>query len=150
MRNVRQEIFSSLAAWALPMAVVLIFPYGAVSFKASQAPLQSQAFAAFVTLSDEDEQHAIAAVKAAWQGDAVGLRRIRAELSVGELPEEEPGAIMEVSPLSLEAPQNDIAVQVPVFPPSLRAAPPEKIAPPPATIPIASETFSRTELLKID
>lgn len=149
MRTLRQEIFSSISALALPLAVVSVFPYKAITFDASESSQAVRAFAAFVTLDEEEERRATAAVKAAWQADAGALRHIRAELSVGELPAEKPGPVMDVSVFSPKRTVREIAVDVPAFPPTLRASAPEKIdeqAPAPAS----GETFSRTELLKID
>jgi hypothetical protein len=144
----RRKLLSNAAVLALPMAVVAVFPYGALNFKAAAVSQRARPSAAFVTLSEEEELRATAAVKAAWQGDGGGLRLIRADLTVGELPEEPPGAVLEFSHCALRTPESKVPAEAPPFPPSMRAAAPEKIA----SLPVeaARPVFSREELLKID
>lgn len=150
MRRARQEFFSILATLALPLAVVASFPYGAIGFKAEQPPAVERPFAAFVTLTEEEESRATVAVKASWQSGVVAFRRIRADLSVGELPEESHGTVLELSTEALRMPEREIPVDIPPFPPTMAAPSPEKILPVPAEDGEPFRGFSREELLKID
>ena len=148
MRSVNRELLSFGLVVSLPLAMFAVFPYGAIGFKASHAPVPAAPFAAFVTLSPREEARATAAVKAAWQGDSGALRHIRADLSVGELPEESPGPVLEISLGDLRVPSAGMPVGIPPFPPSMRSARAEKISP--SAPVIASPAFTKEELLKID
>ena len=117
MKNVRREIFSFGSAIILPLAMVAIFPYGSIGFKASGICPSSKPFAAFVTLTPQEEARATTMVKAAWQSDSGQLRHIRADLSVGELPEEVEGPVLEISADDLRIPAMVRPVAAPPFPP---------------------------------
>jgi hypothetical protein len=120
-------MFSFGSAMVLPMAIVAVFPYGSIGFKASAVPAAPRPFAAFVTLSPQEEARATSMVKAAWQSGSGELRRIRADLAVGELPEDEAGPVLDISAADLRIPPAERSVEAPPFPPSMRAAPPERL-----------------------
>ena len=148
MKSVRREFFTFWTTIALPLAVIAVFPFGSIWFDAEDVSRPSRPFAAFVTLSKQEEARATAMVKAAWQSDSGGLRRIRADLSVGELPEDAAGPVLDFSIGDLRIPPAERAMEPPPFPPSLRAVPPEKI--PVQHNPDAAPVFSKEELLKIE
>ena len=151
MRRIRRDVVSFMLPLTLPSAMAAFFFCGAAEFKAVEPPSGMQAFATFVELSPEEEARATAAVKAAWQGDSGGIRRLRADLSVGELPEESFGSVLEVSLGALHIPESELPAELPPLPPSMRAAAPMKIAPAPQqSSEAAPPAFSKEELLKID
>lgn len=150
MKNVRREIFSFGSAIILPLAMVAIFPYGSIGFKASGICPSSKPFAAFVTLTPQEEARATTMVKAAWQSDSGQLRHIRADLSVGELPEEVEGPVLEISAGDLRIPAMVRPVAAPPFPPSMQASAPEKLALGAAAPEVRTAAFPKEELLKIE
>ena len=149
MRRMRRDVISFLLPLTLPLAMIAFSLCGSFGFKTAEQSARPPAFAAFVELSPEAEARATAAVKAAWQGDSGGIKRIRADLSVGELPEEVPGPVLEVSPEAFRIPGSVLSSELPPLPPSMRAPPPRKIRPP-AVSASAPPAFTREELLKID
>lgn len=149
MSRIRRDVISFLLPLTLPSAMAAFHFCGAVGFKASEPSSSECAFAAFVELSQEEESRATAAVKAAWQGDSGGIRRLRADLSVGELPEENSGPVLDVSLDALRIHEPELPAELPPLPPSMRAAAPMKIAPSQASE-AAPPAFSKEELLKID
>jgi hypothetical protein len=134
----------------LPAAFAAFYFCRGAQFKKTERSAPPCAFAAFVELSPDEEAGATAAVKAAWQGDAGGIRRLRADLSVGELPEETPGPVLEMSLDALYIPKSEVPVELPPLPPSMRAADPRRIGPQPAAEEAAAPVFAKEELLKID
>lgn len=149
MRRMRRDVISFVLPLTLPLALAAFFLFGAVGFKAVEPAPGNQAFAAFVELSPEEEARATAAVKAAWQGDSGGIRRLRTDLSVGELPEESAGPVLEFSLDALRIGESELSAELPPLPPSMRAEAPAKIAPQQVSE-AARPAFPREELLKID
>lgn len=150
MRRVGRDVVSFVMPLTLPLALAAFYFCGAVGFKASEDAARRRPFAAFVELSSKDEARATMAVKAAWQGgDAGGIKRLRTDLSVGVLPEETPGPVLELSLDALRVPETEVPFDLPPLPPSMRAEAPRKIAPAPAAD-AAPPAFAKEELLKID
>ena len=149
MRRRGRDVVSFVLPLTLPLALSAFYLCGAVGFKASPTAERRRPFAAFVELSPKDEVRATQAVKAAWQGDAGGIKRLRTDLSVGELPEETPGPVLEFSLDALRMPQTEVSFDLPPLPPSIRADAPRKLEPAPAAESVP-QTFSKEELLKID
>ena len=117
MRRMRRDVISFLLPLTLPLAMIAFSLCGSFGFKTAEQSARPPAFAAFVELSPEAEARATAAVKAAWQGDSGGIKRIRADLSVGELPEEVPGPVLEVSPEAFRIPGAVLSSELPPLPP---------------------------------
>ena len=150
MKSVRREFFTFWTTIALPLAVIAVFPFGSIWFDAEDVSRPSRPFAAFVTLSKQEEARATAMVKAAWQSDSGQLRHIRADLSVGELPEEVEGPVLEISAGDLRIPAMVRPVAAPPFPPSMQASAPEKLALGAAAPEVRTAAFPKEELLKIE
>ena len=150
MRSIRQELISVAAVISVPAALIAIFPYGAIGFKAVPRPKASKPSAAFVRLTAAEEAEALKAAKASWQVDAAADRGMRAYLPLGELPEDVPSEPIldgEVWTVLRSAPA-PVEYGTPTWSPSFAADKPEKIEigeemrPAPA--------FSREELLKME
>ena len=135
---------------ALTAGVVAAFPLSALDFKARPVAASREASAAFVSLSADEETMALKAARSAWQSEASATQRMRVRLPLGELPEEEA-----VAPLDLSAEQSFVRVRLPQtdYPlpaavPSMAAEPPQRLAPEPE-VP-AAPPFSRNDLLDLN
>ena len=128
MRGIGREILPIVVVLAIPSAIVSVFPYGAIGFRA-KTPSPKTPSAAFVTLSAEEEETAMRAAKTSWQGDADSCLRVRADLSFGELPAAKEEPVLEVGERSRPPRFGDVGWEPPPFLPS-RAAPPPRPIPP--------------------
>ena len=149
MRGVRREMLSVAVVIAAVGAVAIAFPYDAVFFRPSPRSARP-VFAAFVSLKEGEEVAAMKAAKSSWNAEAGGVRRLRAELFMAEIPEagNEP---------SLELADRFASVSPPPVAPGLSPYQPSLAAPPPKAIPAEkadekeeAPAFSREEMLKID
>ena len=149
MRPIRQEILSVATVLVVPAALLAVFPYGAVGFKASTLQAASSPSVAFVHLTAEEEAEALKAAKASWQADSASGRGMRAYLPLSELPEEGPnGPILDDSVWTwLRTALAPVEYGTPAWKPSAAAGEPEKIAA--GEEEPASPAFSKEELLNI-
>jgi len=146
-RSVGYELFAMGTVLAISLATVLVFPMTAVGFRAAPTSADRSAGAAFVLLSEAREKASLAAAKASWQG-GLGVRRLRTNLAVGDLPEEVVRPVLErrERPAATEA--EEVRYAPGAFAPSSAAARPTRIG---AEQPVsAPPAFPREELLKID
>lgn len=148
MRSMRSELASLLTVLSIPAAVALALPVRALGFKPSPDPVRRESVAAFVRLSPEMEAAALKAAKSSWQGAAVGVRRLRADLSFGELPETPNHPVMEASERTPPPAPQLFELTRGGYLPTQAASAAAKIAAEPSDRPTA--VFSREELLKID
>ena len=148
MRSVRSELASLLTVLSIPAAVALVLPYAALDFKPSPEPIRGESVAAFVRLSPEMEEAALKAAKSSWQGAAVGVRRLRADLSFGELPETPNLPVMGVSERTPPLAPQLSELSRGGYLPTQAASPAAKISASPADRP--TPAFPREELLKIE
>ena len=146
MRGFGREILPILIVLAVPSAIVSIFPYGAIGFKA-KAPSPKPPAAAFITLSAEEEETAMRAAKTSWQGDADSCLRVRADLSFGELPAAKEEPVLGVGERSRPPRFGDVGWEPPPFLPSHAAPPLKPIAPGEAQK--EAPPFSREALLSL-
>jgi len=149
MRSFRGELASLLTVLAVPVSIALVFPYGAVGFVPRPDRPARASSAAFVELTDEVQAVAMRSAKTSWQGDAGGVRTLRVDLSVGELPEDPAAVSMDIG----VTPSRSAAAPV-AYPP---AAYPSALAAPPAARLLREDAeaerkraFPKSELLKID
>ncbi len=147
MRHLGHELATQLTVLAILLAIVLVFPYDAISFKATKVE-PSVPFAAFVMLSPDQEAAAIKAAKTSWIGAAGGhTHSIRAELPFGVLPDAEGKPVLTLA----ERPTPILPAPAPLKPVAYL---PSAAAPAPVVIPHDPRTdeqpFSRQELLKLD
>lgn len=148
-RRIRHEVYSLLAVLAVPLAVAFVFPYQALSWKAQPDVSQSRAPCAFVHLSADERENAIAAARSAIRTTPDQMRSLRADLSMAAVPDEDLSAVSDVSArarLDYDRPER---FQTPVFPSSFAAPPPVRLgrdAKPDA----ASSAFTRNDMLKFE
>ena len=147
MRRMRSEIPSLAAVLALPAVAILAFPWQALTFRPQTSADAKPAFAAFVTLTPEQEAQAMRRAKTT-PTEAAGVAMPRVDLILGELPDDPPRPVARIEDRAR-----------PPAPPRRAWTPgawlPSLAAPPPAQIPAddASEPklpFSREELLRLD
>jgi len=149
MKGFSGELMSLFTVLAIPASIALVFPYGAVGFVPRPDVKAKPSSAAFVELTDEVQALAMRSAKTSWQGDAGGVRSLRADLSVGELPEDPAAVSMDIG----VTPSRSTARPVDYSP----AAYPSALAAPPAARLVREEgeperplPFPKSELLKID
>ena len=147
LRSLRHEAILLFEIAVIPIAIAFVFPYEAVGFRAEKRERGSRTSFAFVVLSEDEERVALAAARTSWQVGAKGVKRLRTDISSGELP---PAPIRLVMPTR---PKRDEVFAPVEYTPN--ALPPTVAAPAPAAIaPEAAgaqkQAFSREELLKID
>ena len=150
MKSIRQELVSLVAVLATPAALIAVFPYGVVGFKAIPRQAASKPSAAFVHLTIEEESEALRAAKASWQAGSASDMGMRAYLPLGELPEDgQNGPILDDSVwMWLRTMPAPVEYGTPTWSPSFAADAPAKIAAD-AEGPHAP-TFSKEELLRIE
>ena len=147
MRSWRSETVTMAMVLAVPACIAVIFPYDALSFRASEKPVCRPPFAAFVSLDASGERRALTAAKSSWRGGS-DSRRMRADLSFGVLPNDD--TAVELLPIDSRsrAPQaRPVACGMPPFLPSRAAGKAVKIA---ADAEADDLPFPRRELLKIE
>ena len=146
MRVIGRELLPLLTVFAIAAAIVSVFPYGAIGFKARTSSQPAPA-AAFITLSAKEEETVMRSAKTSWQGDANSCLRVRADLSFGELPAAKEESVLDVGERSRPPCFRAVDWAPPPFLPS-RAAPPLKPIPP-AETQKEDPPFSREDLLSL-
>lgn len=147
-RHIRHEIYSLAAVMLPPVILAFVFPYAAVLFRPSQVTQMQTSSCAFVSLSDEETDAAIAAARSAIKTSSENSRRLLADLSLSSIPEELSIAVADISQRTgigspACAPYNSA-----MMPPSCAAAKPDRIDAASGEAP-ASLPFPRDELLKL-
>lgn len=140
MKSIRAEMASLLTVLVVPCLVAWVFPYGALEFRAT-AHDATPSSAAFVKLTDQQEVMLLTTAKSAWRVDAQGVRHLRADLAVWDLPAPVDQPVLASPDLTMPAPPI-VRFQVGALPPSQaeRVLPPlpvEKPDPPPRAFPDA-------------
>lgn len=149
MRSLSRELMSVLTVVALSVAVVLVFPFDAVGFRPQRAPVSQSASAAFVSMTAEEQVAAMRSARTAWQVDSVGVRRLRADLSVGELPEDPSTSSLKVGLKPVRVGLQPVGYGLQAYP-CTQAAPAAAPIAKPKDEPETRPAFSREELLKLD
>lgn len=146
MRSVRSEMATLATVMAVPLAVLLAFPFDAVGFRAA-AVETAHPFAAFVTLTEAQEETAVKAAKTSWigvSGDYVNSPR--ADLPFGVLPDSKSAPVLRLS----DRPFIGMPAPAPTGPvsylPSLAAPPPARLPNDPRT---DEQPFTRAELMHL-
>ena len=150
-RSLRIEVVQLVASMALPAAILYVFPYKALL---PVAPMKSQdapraAKCAFVTLDKDHESRIVAAAKSAWQVNAEGVRRLRLDMFVEEIPETSLGPVSDISTRTRTPRSAPVPRLAPVPPTDLRAATPGTISKE-TDAPAPRPAFAREELLRLD
>ena len=151
MKRLRLDLMSLASIAALAAAVAVAFPFEAVGFRARRPPQTGRAGAAFVHLRADEEAAALRAAKNAWNAEAGGVRRLRAELFFGELPEARSEPALPVESRTGMSMPPPVSPGRTAYPPSLAAPPPAAIKPEKGDeAGDAGPAFPKSELLKMD
>lgn len=147
-RSLRHEIANLAELAIVPVALLLVFPYEAMSFRAEAGSSNVRPACAFVTLNEEEERAALAAARTSWQVDSKNVKRMRVDISSGDLPAEPLRPVFSTRPPRGESAALD-AVYVPnALPPTL-GAPKAEVIQADADGPVKSPpAFPREEMLK--
>ena len=146
-RSGRHELATFVTVLAVPTAIAFAFPFASVKFRASAIQPDLTAHAAFVTLTEAQEKAALASARASWQGDP-GVRRLRANLAVGELPKADLKPVLDVCERMSQVRVRPTDYPAGPFVPSSAAARPSRIGAEKGEP--RRPAFSREDLLKID
>ena len=147
MKRLRSELASAAAVFSLPAAILASVPFDAIAFRAETKAARPPS-AAFVSLSAEEEAAALRAAKTSWNSEAEGVRRMRAELRFGELPECASEPALGIADRMRRPQQQPQSSWPPPYLPSQAAPAPAKIAPEKESE--RSPVFAREELLRMD
>ncbi len=151
MRGGRSDFVSAAVVLASVCGVAVVFPFKVTSFEASAGEQAKETFASFVQLSAEDEAAAMKAAKSSWNAESGAVRRMRAELFSGELPEASEEPVLALGDCPVRASVRVVSPSLSPYLPSLAAPPPEAIEPDKAApYAVGVPAFSRDELLRID
>ena len=147
-RSIRHEIANLVELSIVPAALLFVFPYEAMSFRAEEGLRDVRPVCAFVTLNEEDEHAALTAARASWQVDSKNVKRLRLDLSTDDLPPEPLGPVFETRPKHGESAALGAEYVPNALPPTL-GAPKAAVIPADADGPVKTlPAFSREEMLK--
>lgn len=149
MKWFTQELMSMLTVVAISVAVVLAFPFDAVGFRPRAVRAVQSASAAFVSMTAEEQAAAMQSARTAWQVDSVGVRRLRVDLSVGELPEDPSTTALKVGLKPVRSGLKPVGYEPCAYPRTQAAATAVPIAKP-KDEPETRPPFPREDLLKLD
>ena len=150
-RPLRNEIYSLAGVLALPLALLLAFPYCGIGYRSSADRPAPAPGCAFVTLTGEAERMALEATRSSWRMRSAGVRDLVTDLGVEAIPETVPSAVMDIGGRSRLAPAGSVESDLKPLPPSLAAPKAVRfVQPRPAADADATLAFPRRELLKID
>lgn len=149
MKKLRAELMSILTVLAVTVAVALTFPFGAVGFSPRPDRSRPQSSAAFVVMTEAEQALAMRSAKTSWQVDAGGVRRLRVDLSVGELPEGPTASSMDIGVRPTRSAVSTVGYHPAAYPLTQAAAPCAGI-PKADAEPVRELPFSKAELLKLD
>lgn len=148
MRSARSEALSLGVALALPVAVFLAFPYSALRFVPMPTAAERPPFAAFVTLTPEQEARAMQRAKTAGRSDPSGVAIRPSDLILRTLPDDAPAPVVRISDRARPPAPKRIGWRPSPYLPTCAA-------PAPAVLPSEQDEappfgFSKEQLLKLD
>ena len=153
MTSVRRDLSGLLMVVAVTASMAAVFPYETLSWMAQDAALRSvsrdgAASAAFISLTPTQERAALKAAKTSWQVDASGVKRLRADLLMDDLPDDIASRSVDVGAMPSQGRPLLVGYAFPMDPRSAAAEAPRRLARDRAdeARPLA---FSREELLKL-
>lgn len=149
MRIVGPEMRSTLTVLAVCLAIACVFPYGAIGFRPRSDAERVSPSAAFVSLTDEQQGAAMLAARTSWQVNAGGVRQLRTDLSVGELPGNDLNRAVDIGVRPSRSALKPVECPKAAYPSGLAAPPAGRIAPQKINE-TSSPVFSKSELLKIE
>lgn len=148
MRSARSEALSLGAALALPAAVFLSFPYSAFQSVPAPAASARPPFAAFVTLTPEQEARAMQRAKSSARRDAANAAIRTSDLILRELPDDAPAPVVRISARPRPPEPARVAWRSSPYLPSQAAPPAAEIAPEKDAEP--TPAFPKAALLDFD
>ena len=148
MKHVRGDVLSTASVLVLTVLTVASFPFGAIRFKAVKPPAAHAPGVAFVQLRPDEEAAAMQAAKNSWNAEAGDVRRLRAELFFGDIPETayEP-ALPDRERTRLPPPEPVAPGRTAYFP--SQAAPPSPAIAPEKGLEVGRPVFTRKDLLEM-
>ena len=142
-RRLLNELYSLVAVFWIPAAVVAVFPFDAFRFKSRQEQPRQAPICSFVSLSAAESSAALVAARSALKTADAGVAGYYADLSVDALPETPLGGIVDMPPADIAGGISFEYSGVPL-PPSMMAGKPAVI---PKDEPEAQPAFSREAML---
>ncbi len=149
-RPFRYELYSLMAVFAIPIGLMMAFPFEVLNFHPQEVSAAPSAGCAFLSLSEEEVAYLVANARAAWEMSGGTTHGRWSGLSLVEIPEEVSQPVMSIDFRSRVAlPEPRMYGDAPL-PPSQAAKLPQRITPNVAPVSGEKKTFSRNELLKLD
>lgn len=148
MKRARNEFLSLLVALSLPVAVFCVLPYSTLWFAARESPMAPSPFAAFVSLTPEEEAQAMRRAKSAGAGEASGLSIRPSDLVMRVLSDDLPAPVVRLPDRARPPAPGRVRFRPPPYLPT-RAAPAPTGIPAEKDVPPAVG-FSKEDLLKAD
>lgn len=149
MKGIRQELSSMLTVLAVPISLAFVFPYGSLNRTSAGRHDAGGASSAFVELTPHLQELALRAAKTSWQADSVESRRWHADLYVGDLPDDQAAAPIELAIAPARSAVRLVGYEPEPHPDSLAAPAVKRRAERAAAVP-SSPVFPKDELLKIE
>ncbi len=150
LRSLRHELYLLLEVMAIPISLALIFPYEILMFRPQVDSSPPLASCAFLTLADDEVARLVADARAAWRVSGGTAQGRWVTLSMEEIPEEAPRAVMSIGSRQRVSMPEPLTYTEATLPPSAAAGEPVKLAPSAARTLADNLPFSRNELLNID
>ena len=149
-RRLRSEVLPISVVLAIPLALVWIFPYSALSPVArnSDGLRADKTLYAFVELDEEEEASAMAAARTAWHVNSEGVKKLRIEMFADDLPDDASGVVMDVDQRTRISRGSAIHYEPMELPSDLRAPAPTVLSKPAPSV--TPQPFPREEMLKLD
>ncbi|MBO7207811.1 MAG: hypothetical protein J6W10_09410 [Kiritimatiellae bacterium] len=145
-RRLRSEILSLVPLVVLIAALFFAFPYKILRLKKVETKF-SQPGCAYVELTGDQELEVMKKIHSAISTDVVGVRDLRADLSISTIPERPSETIVKIenrkSPKDISKPE----IELSSVPATLAAPEPVELIPTEERKP--AETFSKEEMLKL-
>ena len=145
-RRLRYEMLSLVPLAVLIAALFFAFPYKVLSLKRTEVGF-SLPCCAYVELTEDQELEVMKKIHSAISTDVVGVRDLRADLSISTIPERPSETIVRIesrkSPVEISRPELELSSV-----PSTLAAP-EPVELTPSEDPEGVKTFSKEEMLKL-
>ena len=150
-RPLRNELYSLVGVMVLPLAILLSFPYAGIGYKSAADRPASAPGCALVTLTEAEEDAAVAATRSSWKMHNESVRDLVTDLGVEAVPETVPGAVMDIGERSRLPPAGSVKSDLKPLPRTFAAPKAERLVQAkPADSADAALAFPRKELLNID
>lgn len=149
-RRLRSELLPISIVLAIPIALVWIFPYSALSPvpRNSDGIRADKTLYAFVALDENEEALAMTAARTAWHVNSEGVKKLRIEMFADDLPDDASGVVVGVDQRVRFSRCGGIPYEPTELPSDLRATAPAVLAKPKPSVKL--EPFPMEEMLKLD